>query len=184
MNELWQQCRACGLLKELCWFAYSWCNRLGRATMCKQCFNKKYGRPDMAVVADARFMLKQVKNAIKGINPRNAKRRKPRALPLESFCGIDLSDVFPSNRPAYKEAITAFMRGISLRSVARQSGLSAVSIRKIYRKMKAAGMLQYVKCACGQQASHQGWCTYRFQRSERRQAYLAKMHERQRSTKL
>lgn len=96
------------------------------------------------------------------------------------FLGIDLSNTRPSKRDKLKAVIIALLQGGTVRGVGRSHGLAVETVRKIYRQLKKAGILDHVRCACGQQASHQGWCSYRFNRSERRQAALARLHERQR----
>jgi len=61
----------------------------------------------------------------------------------------------------------AFESGASIRSAARIAGCSPITARKYL----ASGMVRGL-CGCGSHASHQGWCSFRFNNSSARMEWM------------
>lgn len=72
------------------------------------------------------------------------------------------------------------IEGGSIRGAAREVGVSPTTVlayRKAYFPPDYEDQIK--PCPCGRAAGHRGWCSVRFERSPRRQATMAAMHERQ-----
>lgn len=82
-------------------------------------------------------------------------------------------------RERAKFAIDLLIGGYSQRQVCAKAGLYGHTVAALTAELRLAGMMP-TYCPCGGKAGHRGWCKDRFARSARRQAVLAKLHERQR----
>lgn len=72
----------------------------------------------------------------------------------------------------FRAAVARLMsKGLSLRAISRATGLSINTVRAWRREMPVAHV-----CLCGQEASHQGWCSERFKRSRPRQEFMRMWH--------
>lgn len=75
--------------------------------------------------------------------------------------------------------VDALMRGDSVRTVARNVGVSKVTVGQ-YRKLISAAELcglddaRLPMCECGKNAGHKEWCETRIGKSEARQNFLNK----------
>jgi transposase-like protein len=66
--------------------------------------------------------------------------------------------------------VKCYRAGNTARHATRVLGLASNTVRTAYRKLRER--LGPVKCACGQEAGHRGWCKVRFQKSPKRQAFM------------
>lgn len=72
----------------------------------------------------------------------------------------------------YEEAVLRLVEsGMSLRAIARTTGLSRSTVRVWLKKHRVVAV-----CACGDPASHQGWCAERFAASAKRQTFMRRWH--------
>lgn len=71
----------------------------------------------------------------------------------------------------------ALLRGESIRRVRDLTGLSLATITALRKEIRASTATP-ILCACGQDASHRGWCAVRFAKSPKRQAFMAGWHGR------
>lgn len=69
-------------------------------------------------------------------------------------------------------AVALFREGYSIRHVAGMVGLSNRTAQTYRNLFVPNGS---VLCACGRDAKHRGWCSWRFGQSERRQSWLARV---------
>ena len=77
-------------------------------------------------------------------------------------------------RKTSKGRLAAYLLGAgkSIREVARMSGISKKTVNDIRKDvMRNSDVL----CGCGQEAGHNGWCSFRYDRSPARQAFMARM---------
>lgn len=102
---------------------------------------------------------------------------------IEWYRGVNLGLHFSKTRERLKFAIDLLIMGYSTRQVEAKTGLTHWPVLHARQALKDTGNLPTF-CSCGGPSGHKGWCKDRFQRSKRRQAALAKMHERQRRAKL
>lgn len=63
----------------------------------------------------------------------------------------------------------AFASGLGYRATARETGVS----RQTLRRLESLGLVRSGTCGCGQLATHNGWCSWRYQRSTARQEWMA-----------
>lgn len=71
---------------------------------------------------------------------------------------------------------SAFREGLSIRQSMRLSGVSNHTACKYYKAFTAQS--GKMLCPCGQVATHKGWCTNRFLRSENRRRFMSIWHPR------
>lgn len=64
--------------------------------------------------------------------------------------------------------------GISNREVARQTGASTITIAKVRAELEK--LTGPILCPCGTHSIHQGWCSWRFKQSPKRQAVMKRLH--------
>lgn len=77
----------------------------------------------------------------------------------------------------FTPAAQAFTSGNSVREVCRAIGLAKNTALRIRRfVLERVGP---VVCACGKLSGHRGWCRVRYQRSARRQRFIAQWHQQQ-----
>lgn len=78
-------------------------------------------------------------------------------------------------RARFEVALANLLRaGMSIRSIARVTGVSPATVRFYRRRWLMTDIVQ--PCACGQLATHQGWCAARFAASRKRQSFMATWH--------
>ena len=65
-----------------------------------------------------------------------------------------------------------FECGLSIRAIVRITGISPATVR--YYRCKLSDSVR--PCACGQPATHQGWCAARFRASWSRQDFMRSWH--------
>lgn len=70
--------------------------------------------------------------------------------------------------------------GYSVREIARAFGLSKSVVHTISSEFLYE---PDSKCKCGEPIGHRGWCSWRFKRSEKRQAFMDRWHSTHRRTK-
>lgn len=99
------------------------------------------------------------------------------------YRGIHLSVHFRKTHQRLKYAIDLLVAGASQRETERKAELQRDTVIRLRSELRTIGMLPTF-CTCGKAAGHNGWCQDRYQRSARRQAALAELHERQRRAKL
>lgn len=76
-------------------------------------------------------------------------------------------------RPHFIAALTKlFEGGFPIRAISRATGISRNTIRYYREKLR----LSIRSCACGQPATHQGWCRERFMASRLRQQFMKTWH--------
>lgn len=83
-----------------------------------------------------------------------------------------------------REIMNLLLNSVSVRKTAATVGVSPVTVTR-YRKIIQGLVLlsddeELPRCKCGGELGHQGWCKWRYDRSERRQRTLKALHERQR----
>jgi hypothetical protein len=66
----------------------------------------------------------------------------------------------------------AFDNGASIREAAATAGVA----KQTAAKFKTENAIEQAPCGCGQAAGHQGWCSFRYQRSTKRQAVVERFH--------
>lgn len=66
-----------------------------------------------------------------------------------------------------------FVAGHSIRYIAREAGMSKETVTKI-RDLWCSK--EKLKCGCGGKYGHRGWCSWRLQHSEKREAFMRKWH--------
>lgn len=64
--------------------------------------------------------------------------------------------------------VSAMADGYGIRTVAKMVGCSWITVRRYW---KVEGVRRG-RCGCGDLASHNGWCSWRYQRSDLRQAFM------------
>lgn len=79
-------------------------------------------------------------------------------------------------RAAREDALRLFECGYPNRGVARILGISKTTVKLYRKKFTLRGMA--FRCLCGQASTHQGWCRWRFERSEARQEFMRRWHSR------
>ena len=99
--------------------------------------------------------------------------RPPRQHALE---GYEISRGINNHKRRYvrEEIIQLFSLGYSNRSAAKILNISKTTTRLLRRKLALKG--EVFLCLCGQASTHQGWCSWRFQRSEARQKFMRVWH--------
>ena len=75
-----------------------------------------------------------------------------------------------------ERAIPLFRDGVSIRRVMRIVGISNATANK-FRQIALADY--DARCACGEAAGHRGWCSDRYQNSQRRQEFMRRWHRRE-----
>lgn len=70
----------------------------------------------------------------------------------------------------HERARLLLLKGESIRGTAQIIGISKRTVERVLRDM---GDVQ-IKCPCGQDARHQGWCAFRVARSPARQTFLSR----------
>lgn len=69
----------------------------------------------------------------------------------------------------------------SIREVAEETGYAILTVHRIFKKVLVKRMqegLGDILCPCGKpRLAHKGWCSFRFEKSEKRQALLKRMQE-------
>jgi hypothetical protein len=75
----------------------------------------------------------------------------------------------------------SLLSGNGIRKTARDLGVSKCTVGKFQRILREF-MLKSgrgdILCKCGQWVGHQGWCSYRYSKSEKRQKFMKKWHDK------
>ena len=79
-------------------------------------------------------------------------------------------------RGQFKEIADSIIGGMGNREIARNTGASKTTVRK-YRAILEKFFNKTFYCPCGQPATHQGWCKFRFMRSQKRQKFMRCWHK-------
>lgn len=74
----------------------------------------------------------------------------------------------------YQQAVDLFRQGYSVRKVAVKLNIQPMTAMR-YRDL---GIKEEVRCPCGGDARHQGWCRWRYQQSPRRQEFMERWHSK------
>lgn len=74
------------------------------------------------------------------------------------------------------EKATALMKeGKGNREICRLTGMSKNTAAKLRKVIEAENGGPFL-CSCGKQATHNGWCSHRFAKSPKRQAFVASLN--------
>lgn len=96
---------------------------------------------------------------------------------------IDWSDLNPlfRGRRKYKAlavALGALEKGFSVRESAKIASLAKYTVTLLRRRWLQSKAPFMPMCQCGREVGHNGWCRWRFLRSERRKRFMARWNKR------
>lgn len=73
-----------------------------------------------------------------------------------------------------RQAISLILEGSTQRDVQRLTGMHSVTTKKILDALKNAG--HKINCRCGDPLGHKGWCSYRYNKSKKRQQTMQRLN--------
>lgn len=82
----------------------------------------------------------------------------------------------PERKARYQKVGLLIVLGYGSRTIAAATGVSKTTVKKIKDHLaEYNGLGRSLKCQCGKEKGHQGWCSWRYSRSLRRQQVMNRL---------